>query len=146
MILGRFCCLQKRPECADKTTDAPEGITGEGRYVPTAGTRLQGPAASCQTVWRWARTILGPGPRRFIISCVRGLLFLFILLLGAPSRLVGAQSDTLQCKAERCPFTAALCNSLCVHVQLLNMRPLDIFIFGRGELGDGDTANSLLFA
>ena len=62
MIWGRFCCLQKRPECANKTTDAPERITEEGRYGPAAGTRLQNPAASCQAVWRRARTILGPGP------------------------------------------------------------------------------------
>ena len=52
MNLGRFCCLQKRPECARKSTDAPRRIFVQGRYVSFVNTRLRGPAASCQAVWR----------------------------------------------------------------------------------------------
>ena len=67
MILGSILRFWNRPKRGNKTTDAPKRINFQGRYVIVMTRRLRGPAASCQALWWSLRTILFPGPRRFII-------------------------------------------------------------------------------
>ena len=98
-------------------------------------------------VWLSLRTILGPKPTTIHFSCGPGSNLCISTLVGTPVCLTGVLCIIVQCKAERCRFAAALDNSFVMHVQLLNMRPIWYFIcLGRGELGDGDTANSFSFA
>ena len=85
----------------------------------------------------------GPGSNLCIFTlvctpvCLTGVLSLYLALGRSAARFAAAPDNS---------FSVYCMNQFGCIVQLLNIRPYVIFIFGREELGDGDTANPFSFA